>query len=82
MGRPRIGEAPLVKMTIMISPAMLDALTAMTVERQHATPHVQIERSAICRELLAEALEARNRATAPPVTTSQRPARKGTSHAA
>jgi hypothetical protein len=47
----------MVKLTILVPPEMLAQLNALTEKRQKASRFVPVERSAVCREVLAVGLE-------------------------
>ena len=71
MPRPRLGNERMVKITIMIPPEMLAQLDDLTAQRQQDSPFVSVERSAVCREVLARGLE-----TLQPGTPIRRTTRK------
>ena len=77
MARPRLGERKLAKFAMTIDPEMLARIDALTARRQAQLPYGRLERSEVCRELLARGLaqveaaeQPKPRRTAPKGTTT------------
>ena len=56
MGRPRFGADRLQKYTLMLDPAMLAEIDARVARLHAQVPMVKVDRSALCRSLLAKGL--------------------------